>query len=161
MSDELKSKSDVSIVLFFFTALAVLGVASGGFFAHDYARARASASWPAAEGIVLSQIDTTHARVRYVYSMDGRSFESTRERVFLSRFLRAPAQEYRPGESVVVFVNPEDHAYSVLHPGGAGAAFVFLSLISGLAVFFGVGGVVWALSRTARAEFQLATEAAA
>ncbi len=160
MSAELKSKSDVSIVLFFFTALAVLGVAGGGFFVHDYARARASASWPAVDGIVLSQLEGERAHVRYVYSIDGRSYESTRERVFLSRFLKPSQRDYRPGEAVTVYVNPTEHSYSVLRPGGANAAFIFCSIFSGLAVFFGVGGVLWALSRSASTDFFLAADAA-
>lgn len=160
MSAELKSKSDISIVLFFFTALAVFGVAGGGFFVHDYARARASVSWPAVEGIVLSQLEEENARVRYVYSIGGRSYESTRERVFLSSFFAGAGREYRPGESVTVYVNPQENSYAVLQPGGAGAAFILCSLLSGLAVFFGVGGVIWALSRSADENFTLAEDAA-
>jgi len=147
MSAELKSKSDVSIVLFFFTVLAIIGVAGGGYFAHDYARSRASLTWPAVDGIVLSQIDDERAHVRYVYSVDGRSYESTRVRSFLSGFMKPGGRDYRPGESVVVFVNPEDPEYSVLNTGGAGTAFIILSILSGLAIFFGLGGVVWTLSR--------------
>jgi hypothetical protein len=160
MSAELKSKSDISIVLIFFTALAVFGIAGGGFFVHDYARARASVTWPRVDGVVLSQLDNERAHVRYVYSMDGRSYESTRERGFMARFTKNSSKDYRPGEAVVVYVNPEDHAYSVLYPGGAGAAFVFFSLLSGLAVFFGIGGVVWTLSRTSESSFALAGDVA-
>ncbi len=148
MSAELKSKSDVSIVLLFFTALAVLGVAGGGFVVHDYARSRASLAWPAAEGIVLSRLSTERAKVRYVYSVDGHSYESTRERSFMGRFGTAQDSDFRPGESVTVFFNPDDHAYAVLAPGGSGGAFVVLSLLSGLSIFFGLGGLVWTLSRT-------------
>ncbi len=147
MPDELKSKSDVSIVLILFTALAVLGVAGGGFVVHDYARARASIAWPAVEGIVLSHLEREGAPARYVYSFAGRSYESTRDKNFMARFMKTGKADLRPGESVTVYVNPEDNAYSVLYPGGASAAFVMLSLLSGAAVFFGVGGVVWALSR--------------
>ncbi len=147
MPDELKSKSDVSIVLILFTAMAVLGVAGGGFFVHDYARARASLNWPAVDGIVLSQLEGEGGQARYVYSFAGRSYESTREKNFMAQFMKTGKADYRPGESVTVYVNPDDHAYSVLYPGGASAAFVLLSLLSGGAVFFGVGGVVWALSR--------------
>ncbi len=160
MSAELKSKSDISIVLFFFTALAVFGFAGGGFFVHDYARARASQSWPAAEGIVLSRLQGEPSRVRYVYSVAGRSYESTRERVFLARLLNGPAGQYRPGQSLTVYVNPEEPAYAVIEPGGAGAAFILCSVLSGLAVFFGVGGVFWALTRSAGAEFNLVGDAA-
>lgn len=148
MAPELKTKSDISIVLIVFTALAVLGVACGGFVVRDYARARASLAWPAVDGIVLSQLEGEAGRVRYVYSFDGRSHEATRTRNFMGWFMKVEAGEYRPGESVVVYVDPDEHAYSVLYPGGSSAAFVILSLLSGASIFFGVGGVVWALSRT-------------
>lgn len=159
MRAELKSKSDISIVLIFFGALAVVGVFAGGFFVQDYARARASASWPSVEGIVLSRLDNAPERVRYVYSMNGRSYESTRERVFLARFLSRSTTSYLPGENLMVFVDPQDHAYSVLNPGGAGVAFVFFSIISGACVFFGIGGIVWAFSQTAGQRFLTAAEA--
>ncbi|WDI30598.1 DUF3592 domain-containing protein [Hyphococcus flavus] len=160
MSAELKSKSDISIVLFLFTALAVFGVAGGGYFVHDYARARASVSWPAVDGIVLSQLDDEHAKVRYVYSIGGRSYEATRERMFLSRLFSEKERDYRPGEKVTVYVNPQDHGFAVLRPGGAGVAFILCSILSGLAVFFGFGGVFWALSRSSDSDFALAEDAA-
>jgi Protein of unknown function (DUF3592) len=159
MRSELKSKSDVSIVLVFFAMLAVTGVASGGFFVQDYARARASASWPSVEGIVLSRLDGARERVRYVYSIAGRSYESTREHVLLARFLNSNAPDYLPGETVTVFIDPMDYSYSVLHPGGAGVAFVLFSILSGACIFFGIGGVVWALSQSAGQGFQIAASA--
>ncbi len=160
MPPELKTKSDLSIVLIFFTAMAVLGVAGGGFVVHDYARARASLAWPAAEGIVLSRLDGDGGALRYVYSHDGRSYESTRRRNFVGWFMTAPRLEPRPGEAVTVYVNPADPAYSVISPGGSGAAFVVFSLLAGGAVFFGVGGVVWALSRASARELAFAESAA-
>ncbi len=159
MRAELKSKSDVSIVLIFFTVLAIIGVTSGGFFVQDYARARASTSWAAVDGIVLSELDGERDRVRYVYSMDGRSYESRRERVFLANILSPESPGYFPGETVAVFVNPLDHSYSVLRPGGARVAFVLFSILSGGSIFFGIGGIVWALSQTAGESFRLAASA--
>lgn len=156
MAPELKTKSDVSIVLIFFTALAVFGVAGGGFFVHDYARARASLGWPAVDGIVLSRLEGESAPLRYVYSYDGRSYESTRTRNFMGWFMATPDTDLRPGESVAVYVNPETPSYSVIYPGGAGAAFVILSLLAGCAIFFGVGGVVWTLSRASARELVFA-----
>lgn len=160
MLPELKSKSDVSIVLIVFTALAILGVAGGGFLVQDYARARASDAWPAVDGIVLSQLDESVSSVRYVYSIDGRSYESTRERGFLAHFVSVEPLDPRPGETVTVYVNPENHSYAVLYPGGSSIAFIVLSILSGAAIFFGVGGVVWTLSRATAAEFELAGDTA-
>lgn len=160
MPPELKTRSDVSIVLIFFTALALAGVMSGGFFVHDYARSRASLGWPAVEGIVLSRLDGEAAPVRYVYSFDGRSYESTRTRSFMAWFMKTDKTDLRPGETVEVFVAPAEPGYSVIHPGGSSVAFVVLSMLAGCAVFFGVGGVVWALSRAGERGFSLAENAA-
>ena len=156
MTAELRTKSDVSIVLIFFSVLAVLGVAAGGFVVQDYARARASASWPAYDAIVLSQLDADNAKVRYVYSVNGRSYESTRERVFTASFLKEPSPDYLPGETIEVYVNPQDHGYAVLYTGGAGLAFILFSVLSGACIFFGVGGIVWTLSHGAGQEMMAA-----
>ena len=159
MPPEIKTRSDVSIVLIFFTALAVCGVAGGGFFVHDYARSRASLAWPPVEGIVLSQLDGETAPLRYVYSFDGRSYEATRTRNFMGWFMATKPTDFHPGETVTVYVDPADHAYSVIHPGGASSAFVLLSLLAGCAVFFGVGGVVWTLSKASARDFTFAKHA--
>lgn len=161
MPPELKTRSDVSIVLIFFIALAVAGVAGGGFFVHDYARSRASLGWPVVEGIVLSRLDGETSPLRYVYSFDGRSYEATRTRNFMAWFIKTERAEMRPGEAVAVYVDPADPAYSVIYPGGASAAFVILSLLAGSAIFFGVGGIIWTLSRTRLREFDFAGQHAA
>ncbi|MCK5748648.1 MAG: DUF3592 domain-containing protein [Oricola sp.] len=147
-------------MLVFFTALAVLGVTGGGFFVHDYARSRASLGWPSVEGIILSRLDGEAAPVRYVYSFDGRSYESTRTHSFMAFFMATEKTDLRPGETVTVFLDPEEPDYAVIYPGGASAAFVILSLMAGCAVFFGVGGVVWALSRAGERGFSFAERAA-
>lgn len=146
MATVVKSRSDVTFVLLFFAALAIIGIVAGGFFVRDYARARASAEWPVANGVVLSQLDRDNARVRYVYSFAGRSYQSTRERVFSARFTDVSPRDYAPGESVDVYVNPANPSFSVLAPGGAGLSFLFFSVLSGLCIFVGVGGVVWTFS---------------
>ncbi|MHA7872602.1 MAG: DUF3592 domain-containing protein [Hyphococcus sp.] len=160
MRSEIENRSDLSIVLVFFGALAVMGLFAGGFVVQDYARARASASWPTANGVILSRLEGAGAGLRYAYSMDGRSYESGRERVFLARFLAKPSPDRNPGDTVTVFVSPKDHGYALLYPGGAGVAFVIFSIVSGGCVFFGIGGIVWALSQTAGRHFLSAAEAA-
>lgn len=156
MTAELRTKSDVSIVLIFFSVLAVLGVTSGGFVVQDYARARASVSWPAYDAIVLSQLEGAQEKVRYVYSVNGRSYESTRERVFTASFLKGAGAAYLPGETIEVYVNPQDHSYAIVYPGGAGVAFVLFSILCGACVFFGVGGIVWTLSNGAAQDLMAA-----
>lgn len=160
MPEEIKTKSDVSIVLFLFMALAVIGLVGGAFVVHDYARARASVSWPTVEGIVLSQIDDKHAPIRYVYSFDGMSYESTRERWLMTRMPKGGAVDYKPGEAVVVYVHPQEHSYSVLYAGGASYLFVLLSVISALSMFFGIGGILWTLTNTDDEYFHLAGDPA-
>lgn len=160
MREILKNRSEVTVILVFFICLAIIGVIAGGFFVRDYARARASAAWPVVDGVVLSDLEGDHARLRYVYLIDGESYESSRERVFSARFLKSSVRDYAPGETIEVYVDPEDHAFSVLQPGGAGAAFIFFSVLSGLCVFFGVGGVVWTLSQGAAEGFAFLSETA-
>lgn len=156
MQEFLKNRTEVTVVLVFFTCLAVAGAIAGGFFVHDYARARTSTAWPIIDGVVLSDLEGDHARLRYVYLVDGKSYESSRERVFSARFLKSSVRDYAPGETIDVYVDPEDHSFSVLQPGGAGTAFILFSILSGLCVFFGVGGVVWTLSQGATENFAAA-----
>lgn len=159
MQQSLHNRSEVTVVLVFFFALAIFGVAAAGFFVRDYAYARASTAWPVVDGVILSDLDENGTGLRYVYLIDGKSYESRRERVFSARFLKSSARDYQPGQTIEVFVNPEDHAFAVLETGGAGVAFIFFSFMSGLCVFFGVGGVVWALLEGAADEFAGANNA--
>ena len=161
MHKSLRNRSEVTVVLVFFFALAIIGVAAAGFFVRDYAYARASAAWPVVDGVVLSDLEGDTARLRYVYLVDGKTYESHRERVFSARFLKSAVRDYAPGETIEVYVNPDDHSFAVLQPGGAGVAFIFFSLLSGLCVFFGVGGVVWALLEGAADELAGAQNAPA
>lgn len=146
MTSVVKSRSEVTFVLLFFVALAVIGIVGGGFFVRDFARARSSAGWPTAEGVVLSQLDKNSEQVRYAYSFAGRSYQSTRDRVFSARLLKSSSLDYSPGESIAVYVDPGDPSFSVLQPGGAGPAFVIFAVLSGICIFFGVGGVIWTFS---------------
>ncbi len=146
MTTVVKSRSEVTFVLLFFAALAIIGILAGSFFVRDFARARASAAWPTADGVVLSQRAESSTQLRYAYSFDGRSYQSNRDRVFIARILKPALQDYVPGQTVAVFVDPKDPSYSVLQPGGAGLAFVFLTVMSGVCIFFGVGGVIWTFS---------------
>ena len=133
-------------MLLFFVALAVIGIVSGGFFVRDFARARSSVGWPTADGVVLSQLNSTSDKVRYAYSFAGNSYQSTRDRVFSARFLRPSSHDYSAGDSIAVYVDPGDPSFSVLEPGGAGPAFVIFAVLSGVCIFFGVGGVIWTFS---------------
>ncbi len=152
MDNTVKDRSDITVILVFFISLAIAGVICGGFFVRDYAHARASVSWPQVDGVVLSHLGDGPKRLRYAYSIGGRTYESHRERFFAARFLKSEARELVPGETLAVYVDPQHHTLSVLKTGGAGAAFVFFSLLSGACLFFGVGGIVWALSERAAKE---------
>ncbi|NOX83957.1 MAG: DUF3592 domain-containing protein [Alphaproteobacteria bacterium] len=149
MDTTLKDRSDITVILVLFISLAIAGVLGGGFIVRDYAHARASVSWPQVDGVVLSQLGDGSKRLRYAYSIGGRTYESHRERFFTGRFSKSQALEYFPGETLTVYVDPQHHTFSVLKTGGAGAAFVLFSLFSGACIFFGVGGVVWTLSERA------------
>lgn len=154
MEDTLKSRSDVSVVLVFFIALTIFGVAAAGYAVNDYARARASAAWPVYEGVVLSKRGRGD-EMRYVYSVGGRSYESTRLRFFSGLLVHdGDALKAGPGETVRVYVDPENHGFSVLAPGGAGSVFVIASVLAGMCVFLGVGGVVRTLTVAGTRETQ-------
>lgn len=147
MEDSLKNRSDVSVVLIFFIALTVFGVIAAGYAVNDYSRARASAAWPVYEGVVLSRRSRGDDEMRYVYSVDGRSYEGKRIR-FFSGFLSRDDDALRagPGERVRVYVDPEKHDFAVLAPGGAGVVFVVASIFAGACIFLGVGGIVRTLT---------------
>ncbi len=149
MDTTLKDRSDITVILVFFISLAIAGVLGGGFVVRDYAHARASVSWPQVDGVVLSQLGDGSKRLRYAYSIGGRTYQSHRERFFTARFLRSEALVCFPGEALTVYVDPQHHTFSVLRTGGVGAVFVLFSLLSGACIFFGVGGVVWTLSERA------------
>ncbi len=152
MSTIVKSRSEVTFVLLFFVVLAIVGIACGGFFVRDFARARASAGWPTADGVVLSQLNQNSDKVRYAYSFAGRSYQSTRARMFSARLLKQSERDYVPGDTIAVYVDPSDPAFSVLQPGGAAPAFVVFALLSGICIFFGVGGVIWTFSEGVEAQ---------
>ena len=148
MEDTLRNRSDVSVVLLFFIALTIFGVLGAAFIVKDYARARASTAWPVYDAIVLSPHDSGKA-FRYVYSVDGRTYEGTRQRFTTAVFSPRENEPIGPGETVRVFVDPRDHDISVLQPGGAAGFFAVISLFFGAAVFFGVGGIVRTLTLAA------------
>jgi len=148
MEDTLKNRSDVSVILLFFIALTIFGVLGAAFIVKDYARARASTTWPVYNGIVLSPRENGHA-LRYVYSVDGHTYEGSRRR-FITALLSPREIEFTgPGETVSVYVDPKDHDVAVLRPGGSGGFFAVVSLFFGAAVFFGVGGIVRTLTLAA------------
>lgn len=154
MEDSLKNRSDVSVVLIFFIALTIFGVIAAGYAVNDYSRARASAAWPVYEGVVLSRRGRGD-EMRYVYSVDGRSYEGTRMRFFSGLLSRdGDALRGGPGETVRVYVDPENHDFAVLAPGGAGVVFVVASVFAGACIFLGVGGIVRTLTMASPAGAQ-------
>lgn len=144
MEPNVGKKVEISVVLGVFTALAVFGSVLTAFSVEDFSRAHASLSWPEVEGVVLSgEIrDGVHAKpFRYVYSVDGRSYESGRLRFFTARFSSLSTVDVGTGETVPVFVDPDDPSVSVLHRGGGGVVFAALVVIGSAMVFIGLGGV--------------------
>lgn len=141
MEETVKNRSDVSIVLLFFIFLSIFGVSAAGFIVDDYARARASQSWPVYEGIILSHREGGD-KLRYVYSINGRSHESSRLNFFTGVFSSGEHPVYGPGETVSVYVDPGNPSFSVLYPGGSGFLFIVCCLVTGAFVFFGFGGIV-------------------
>lgn len=151
MPQEAKLRLELGLAVALFSALTVLGVVIGGFGVHDFARARASLVWPVAEGIVLSQAQEAPG-LRYAYSFNGRTYESTRIRFFTARFSKTPIAEQAPGDSVGVSVNPVEPEVSALAPGGSGLVFAIIALVAGALVFIGLGGLIRTIAEAARLE---------
>ncbi|MEQ8178835.1 MAG: DUF3592 domain-containing protein [Amphiplicatus sp.] len=151
MPQEAKLRLELGLAVALFSVLTVLGVAIGGFGVHDFARARASLVWPVAEGVVLSQADNAPG-LRYAYSFNGRTYESTRIRFFTARFSASPIAEQTPGDVVGVSVNPAEPDVSALAPGGSGLVFAFIVLVAGVFVFVGLGGLIRTVAEASRLE---------
>ena len=122
MEETLKNRSDVSVVLLFFIGLTIFGVLGAAFIVKDYASARASTAWPVYEGIVLSQREGAET-LRYVYSVDGHTYEGNRRRFVTAFFTAGESEAAGAGETVRVYVDPKKHDVAVLQPGGAGGLF--------------------------------------
>ncbi|HXI87973.1 MAG TPA: DUF3592 domain-containing protein [Parvularculaceae bacterium] len=140
MPADVATKTELTIALAFFIVLTLAGVALGGAAVRDFSQARASVSWPRAEGIVLSP--DSGGRFRYAYVADGRSFQSSRIQFLTANFFAPPYQKPAPGGAIAVRYNPDNGAEAVLRPGGSGGVFAILISIAGLLAFVGLGGLI-------------------
>jgi hypothetical protein len=147
MSDDAKYRAELLLAAGFFVTLAISGVLLAGFGVRDFAFARASLSWPSVEAVMLSA--PAGNGVRYVYSVDGRKYESRRARFFTASFGRAAEIDAPPGDVVPVAYDPAHPSRSVLEPGGSGAVFFATVAAGALLTFLGLGGIVRLLSEAA------------
>ena len=139
-SSRSRSKTTLVGAAVFFGFVALAGVITAYAAVKDFAFARASGAWPQAHGVILSAPGNNSRALRYVYYVDGESYEG-RRLAFLTRgYIGAPPPR-TPGSKVPVYVNPVEPATSVLVPGGSGRRFAFWLLIGGGAVFVGVAGL--------------------
>ena len=122
--------------------------------------ARASTSWPGAEGKITSSevkqsssrststkgrsrtSTTYHAKIRYSYSVDGQSHESKRVAFgdygsSNSSHARGIVAKYPMGTSVKVFHDPDSPGNSVLEPGMKTQALI----LPGIGVVFTIVGL--------------------
>jgi len=122
--------------------------------------ARASASWPTADGIITSS-EVTHStdsdggdsyspEVTYTYTVDNVNMENDtikfgENSYSSSRKADGIASNYPVGKNVIVYYDPEKPDQSVLEPGvsagsyivlGIGVLFILISLIIGPVSFF-------------------------
>lgn len=154
MSDDAKYRAELLLAAGFFVFLAVSGVLLAGFGVRDFAFAQASLSWPTAEAVMLSAPEGKG--VRYVYSVEGRKYESRRARFFTASFGREAEIDARPGAVVPAAYDPAHPSRSVLEPGGSGAVFLTTVAIGALLTFLGLGGIVRLLSEAAVLDEQAA-----
>lgn len=141
MAAAIDERTELTVAMFFFILLMIVGVIFCGATVRDYARARASPDWPVVEGVILSG----EKGVRYAYAADGRKREGRRVRFLTAGFARgAPALS--PGETAPVSIDPKDNAVSVLEPGGSGPVFAVYLAVSALLAFVGAGGLIRTLT---------------
>lgn len=141
MTTPIKPLADRSLAFAIFGALAVLGAGLVMFSVGDFARARASVSWPRAEAVVLASAPH-HKALRYVYSVEGRKYEGRRARFLTASLDQAKSSSLKPGDLVMVAIDPRDPSVSVAYPGGSGALFALLAAIGGVLSFVGGGGLI-------------------
>jgi hypothetical protein len=103
--------------------------------------ARESASWPQVPGTIVQTVVNKHdvRTVIYQYAASGRYFRSSRA-VFGSvdsGTANRIAGRYSPGQTVSVFVNPDDPSVAVLHPGSHGGNWL-LPLFGGTGIVVGL-----------------------
>lgn len=135
------SRNDRLAALLIFAALLFGGAGLVVFAVEDFSAARASAVWPTTEAIVLSGPNGVN-KVRYVYTVDGVNYESRRVR-FVTSSVGAPDwRAPRPGNAILVAVDPKDPRASAAAPGGTAILFAILTGLGGLCVFVGLAGVI-------------------
>jgi len=117
------SKFWISLAIGIFCILAWLG---------GRQEAAASNGWPSVPGVVTAMeisesrsndgTRTTHAKVTYTYSVNGKSYQGDRVKVE-SMTDPSEAERYPKGTPVKVFYDPAHPEAAVLEQGGAGLLF--------------------------------------
>jgi len=143
----------------------IVGIVMLGFGLRSLRAARASASWPVADGTVTSSeverstsrsssgkrsartTTTYHAKVKYRYSVGGQSHEGDRVAFgdygsSKSSHAREIAARYPVGIKVDVFHAPDSPDQSVLEPGLKGPAFI----LPGMGTVFTIIGLAMLIS---------------
>jgi hypothetical protein len=125
--------------IFFLTLLgliAALFAHAAWFWFVEQERARASASWPAVDGVferrsVPDALDSRR-RAAYRYVVDGKTYQGFRE-----GFAYKDGPLFDPGAAVKVYYDPADPSESVLYPGESDKRWP-LGVAAGLSVFLGL-----------------------
>lgn len=123
-----------------FGVVAAAGVLAAYAAVEDYARARASQSWPVVEGVVLSRSKDAND-VRYAWFDGAQSHTGERIR-FWTGAAHAKGEVYQPGAAVKVRVSPEDGALAVIEPGGSPVIFAVVLAFGAFLVFIGLAGII-------------------
>ncbi|MCB2113909.1 MAG: DUF3592 domain-containing protein [Parvularculaceae bacterium] len=106
----------------------------------DYARARASLSWRAVDGVVLSR-ESEGAQVRYAWFDGAESHTGARVR-FWTGAAPGGGKVYQPGHPIKVHVSPDDGSLAVLEPGGSSVLFAGVLGFAAFLVFIGLAGII-------------------
>lgn len=123
-----------------FGAVAGAGVLTAYAAVEDYARARASRTWPVVEGVILSPVNDSD-RVRYAW-FDGDEGHTGKRVRFWTRALFPSGEVFEPGKSVDLRVSPEDGSLAVIEPGGSAVIFSIVLAFGAFLVFIGLAGII-------------------
>ncbi|HNR77989.1 MAG TPA: DUF3592 domain-containing protein [Parvularculaceae bacterium] len=123
-----------------FGIVVMCGVLAAYAAVEDYARARASLSWPAVDGVVLSR-GKADGEVRYAWFDGADSHTGGRVRFWTGAVFDTGAV-YQPGKPIKVHVSPDDGSLAVLEPGGSGVLFAVVLGFGAFLVFVGLAGII-------------------
>ena len=142
MNPEIEKKYQRLRSLFFGLCIVAAGLLFLSGVSNIY-KSRVAAHWPVYKGVVTNEMRTGlnsgyygGSWLTYTYKVDDKEYRGTRIGFGISR----PQTELKRGQSVRVYVNPDDNAIAVIAVGVSKSHFIGLLFSAG---FVWLGFVIW------------------